>query len=759
MTIIKRADLGRPLTWDELDDNFQQVDDLTAAASAAVSSASASATAAAGSATNSLNSANSAAISALDASNSSEVAINALMNSTFEPSDFDFTSGGTLASTDRNKAVFNSADNNWYSWSGSLPHVVAAGTDPLLDPNWKPRTDQLLRQQLAARDGLKLIGECSDISELKNTEPDFDQQKILVKNHTVKDSRYPYKIDTGGLFAFDETDTTTLNDDWLCIVTGGGARWKRVIKDSLLNLAWYGVKPGDDITPALNAAIAYLKTAFIADAAPAYAPTIAINAGKYTISSTINKPPFIKIVCMGSVEFDAPSLTTGAVIDVFNDSTIPKPSFSGPGMNCEDISCIGGTLTITGPGKVENGVTGIVYGNKAANNAPCRGVGFRNVIIKNCSIGLSLRTYDTYLLTFSDSRLEQNFNNFVIPAPASVVNSGEAIVLSNIIFGGSGGAQIYINAGSMELIFDKCKGDYSVGDLFKIGTNCSFSSMKISNFRCEEFRGFFLTGTPNALGNVNIFFDNLTILPRPNGNTSAGNSPSRPLFDHGPGANVAVRGLEIFSEMAPYTESLNISTEAGGSLRISDYLPRTYRYLTGSNYIMNRGSSFGDETVGTLISTAPTTLSRFTVDSLSNASGQVVSLDGGKAIQVTGASTSSVIRLVSEYVPVQSGNIVALSAAVQKNSATGNLNMNGLVLWYDKDLNLISSSTSSTYDFNSAYSNTSFPNYSSGNSRKLSSPAFAKTAPAGASFCRIRAEISGFVGVMNIINCVGFKSL
>ena len=36
MTIIKRADLGRPLTWDELDNNFRQVDELTAAASAAV---------------------------------------------------------------------------------------------------------------------------------------------------------------------------------------------------------------------------------------------------------------------------------------------------------------------------------------------------------------------------------------------------------------------------------------------------------------------------------------------------------------------------------------------------------------------------------------------------------------------------------------------------------------------------------------------------------------------------------------------------
>ena len=158
MTIIKRADLGRPLTWDELDDNFRQVDDLRAAASAAVSSASASATAAAGSATNSLNSANSAASSADDAAASAASAIDALMNSTFEPSGFDFTTGGTLDTTDRNKAVYNPADNNWYSWSGTLPKVVSAGTDPTVDSKWIPRTDQLLRQELSSPSGASKVG-------------------------------------------------------------------------------------------------------------------------------------------------------------------------------------------------------------------------------------------------------------------------------------------------------------------------------------------------------------------------------------------------------------------------------------------------------------------------------------------------------------------------------------------------------------------------------------------------------------------------
>ena len=39
MTLVKRADLGRPLTWDELDSNFEQVDSYAAAASASASAA------------------------------------------------------------------------------------------------------------------------------------------------------------------------------------------------------------------------------------------------------------------------------------------------------------------------------------------------------------------------------------------------------------------------------------------------------------------------------------------------------------------------------------------------------------------------------------------------------------------------------------------------------------------------------------------------------------------------------------------------
>ena len=140
MTIIKRADLGRPLTWDELDDNFQQVDDLTAAASAAVSSASASATAAASSAASS-------ATSATDAANSAANAAAAIVSAV--KSTITFTTGGTL-----NSNLDRISDGTYlYYWTGSYPVTVPAdstvdGTGGVNIGAWACDADLPLRQNL-----------------------------------------------------------------------------------------------------------------------------------------------------------------------------------------------------------------------------------------------------------------------------------------------------------------------------------------------------------------------------------------------------------------------------------------------------------------------------------------------------------------------------------------------------------------------------------------------------------------------------------
>lgn len=81
-----------------------------------------------------------------------------LRDAGFLPASFDFTTGGTLSTTDRNKVVYDPVSMTWYSWAGALPKVIPAGTDPTADANWKPQTDPNLRDELAGEDGWSNIG-------------------------------------------------------------------------------------------------------------------------------------------------------------------------------------------------------------------------------------------------------------------------------------------------------------------------------------------------------------------------------------------------------------------------------------------------------------------------------------------------------------------------------------------------------------------------------------------------------------------------
>ena len=67
--------------------------------------------------------------------------------------------GGTL--TQPNQAFLHPANGNYYSWSGAYPvggYVVAPGTDPTAVAGYVPRTDVVLREELAAPGGAEVVG-------------------------------------------------------------------------------------------------------------------------------------------------------------------------------------------------------------------------------------------------------------------------------------------------------------------------------------------------------------------------------------------------------------------------------------------------------------------------------------------------------------------------------------------------------------------------------------------------------------------------
>lgn len=88
----------------------------------------------------------------------------------FEPASFDFTTGGTLGTNDRNKAVLwplPGGDGGYYNWRGALPKVIPAASTPASSggvsmSGWQPVSDPILRRDLAAPGGAGLVNYGAD---------------------------------------------------------------------------------------------------------------------------------------------------------------------------------------------------------------------------------------------------------------------------------------------------------------------------------------------------------------------------------------------------------------------------------------------------------------------------------------------------------------------------------------------------------------------------------------------------------------------
>lgn len=72
-----------------------------------------------------------------------------LRDAGFSPVSWDFSTGGTLTVSDRDKVVYDPVSQTWYSYAGTLPVVVPASFNPVGNANWKPQTDPYLRDELA----------------------------------------------------------------------------------------------------------------------------------------------------------------------------------------------------------------------------------------------------------------------------------------------------------------------------------------------------------------------------------------------------------------------------------------------------------------------------------------------------------------------------------------------------------------------------------------------------------------------------------
>lgn len=164
----------------------------------------------------------------------------------FYPASFDFSTGGTLTANDRNKVVYDPVSKTWYSWGGALPHVIAAGTNPVGVADWHPQTDPDLRNDLASSTGFGLIGGIN-YAGIRAYTGGRTRVYCLGKSN-VFDGGF-------GFFEVDTSDTTSADNGGTILVDTTGRRWKRQY-DGSVNLLWFAQGDGTtDDSAALQKAV------------------------------------------------------------------------------------------------------------------------------------------------------------------------------------------------------------------------------------------------------------------------------------------------------------------------------------------------------------------------------------------------------------------------------------------------------------------------------------------------------------------------
>ncbi|WP_373445709.1 tail fiber/spike domain-containing protein [Salmonella enterica] len=179
----------------------------------------------------------------------------------FYPASFDFSTGGTLTANDRNKVVYDPVSKTWYSWAGALPHVIAAGTNPVGAADWIPQTDPDLRsdlntatagkgadlvkfktgtavQRLVDSDGFNIIGKFAQVADLRSVASSAGMT-VLVKEHTTGRGALG-----GGQFV--AVAATIADDNGVYISSGtAGVTWVRKDAGSHVKIEWFGGKSED----------------------------------------------------------------------------------------------------------------------------------------------------------------------------------------------------------------------------------------------------------------------------------------------------------------------------------------------------------------------------------------------------------------------------------------------------------------------------------------------------------------------------------
>ena len=257
--------------------------------------------------------------------------VEALIDSTaWVPVSGSFQAGGLIE--ERSQVLLNTADNNYYSWGGGLPKIVAAGSTPATSggiglDKWVLRGDSALRSQLADVDSEVLIGgiEAGKINKvvagLKELQP------IAGVVFTLKGFYVGSDIG-GGQIYYDPTRSVAEHNGGTVIAAAAIAVWDGTSTDIVTLLNWTGSGSGCFVRQLQRMVLhpfMFGATNGINDDAPSVNATF--NAAAPI--GVVDLPEYIKIVS-GPLYFRNGVVVNGNYCFVLNysegDACVPHPA-------------------------------------------------------------------------------------------------------------------------------------------------------------------------------------------------------------------------------------------------------------------------------------------------------------------------------------------------------------------------------------------------------------------------------------------------
>lgn len=131
---------------------------------------------------------------------------------------------GSVTSKHETTFEFDTIKKDDYVDSAGYQHHIIKLCD--IDNNWnvidyRIYGKNITELELSSPEGAKYFGECDSVKQLRYIEPTKDGQKIYLKGI------YSKTITGGGFFYSDFKDLSSPDDNFNCIVTPTGKRWKR----------------------------------------------------------------------------------------------------------------------------------------------------------------------------------------------------------------------------------------------------------------------------------------------------------------------------------------------------------------------------------------------------------------------------------------------------------------------------------------------------------------------------------------------------